>query len=243
MKKIAFINLKGGVGKTTTTANFGHNLAKEGYNVLLGDCDKQGNLTRLFRAYFYEKSMKDILIRNAKVCEAILPISERFGEMYLIPADINLLSANQQLTRPDILAEALKAVEENYDYCLLDCPPNIDMVTLNVLECADEVIIPIKVDGFAEDGIKDILEQIEGVRIINPNIVLRGCLVTSYKKSAETIKELSELKKQFKIFKTVIPYTQIAINASIEKRILDEYSPRCGAAKGYREFTKEYLEE
>ena len=238
MKKIAIINLKGGVAKTTTAANFAANLVKNGYRVLLIDCDKQGNLTRLLRRLTDGFTLTDVLLRKCSAEKAI--IKTAYENLDLIPADINLLEANQLITAPDYMALALQRLD--YDYCIFDCAPNIDMIALNVLACADEVIIPVKQDGFAEDGIRDILMQLDNIRAINPGIVFRGCLITISAGSIQ-IDNLSEvLKKKYKAFRTVIPYTPKVPESTIKRQLLAEYSPRCGAAKAYKRFTAEYLE-
>lgn len=238
MKKIAIINLKGGVAKTTTAANFAANLVKNGYRVLLIDCDKQGNLTRLLRRLTDSFTLTDVLLRKCSAEKAI--IKTAYENLDLIPADINLLEANQQITAPDYMALALQRLD--YDYCIFDCAPNIDMITLNVLACADEVIVPVKIDGFAMDGVEDVREQINNVRAINPNLIFRGCLVTHYINDDFTNSGIAYLKSVFDTFQTKIPYTRKAIHGTTARRLLAEYSPRCGAAKAYKHFTKEYLE-
>ncbi len=237
MKKIAIINLKGGVGKTTTTANFAYNLGKEMKKVLVIDCDKQGNLSRIFNRQ--GKTLAEVLVGKYSAAEAV---RQTGYSVDIIPADINLLSANQQLDRPDILGKALEPLETEYDYCLFDCAPNIDMITLNVLACADEVIIPVKLDGFTEDGIKDILEQVEGIKAINPGITFRGCLIT-ISAGGVWIDELYKLlTERYKAFQTIIPYTKKVPESTVKGELLAKYSPRCGAAKAYKAFTTEYLE-
>ena len=238
MKKIAIINLKGGVGKTTTTANFAYNLGKEMKKVLVIDCDKQGNLSRIFNRK--GKTLAEVLTGKCSAAEAVIRTPYFFAD--IIPADINLLSANQQLDRPDILGKALEQLETEYDYCLFDCAPNIDMITLNVLACADEVIIPVKLDGFTEDGFKDILEQVEGILAINPGITFRGCLKTISTNSVYIGAFSGALEKKYKFFKTVIPYTKKVPESTVKGELLAKYSPRCGAAKAYKAFTTEYLE-
>ena len=183
-------------------------------------------------------TLTDVLLRKCSAEKAI--IKTAYENLDLIPADINLLEANQLITAPDYMALALQRLD--YDYCIFDCAPNIDMIALNVLACADEVIIPVKQDGFAEDGIRDILMQLDNIRAINPGIVFRGCLITISAGSIQ-IDNLSEvLKKKYKAFRTVIPYTPKVPESTIKRQLLAEYSPRCGAAKAYKRFTAEYLE-
>lgn len=237
MKKIAIINLKGGVAKTTTAANFAANLVKSNYRVLLVDCDKQGNLTRLLRC-LNGYTLTDVLLAKCSAAEATRKTA--YANLDIIPADINLLDANQQITAPDCMGKALQDLD--YDYCIFDCAPNIDMITLNVLACADEVIIPVKQDGFAEDGIRDILAQLDNIRVINPGIIFKGCLIT-ISAGGIWMDDLYELlTAKYKVFKTIIPYTPKVPESTIQRQLLSEYSPRCGAAKAYKHFTAEYLE-
>lgn len=238
MKKIAIINLKGGVAKTTTAANFAANLTKNGCRVLLIDCDKQGNLTRLLRCLTDGFTLTDVLLGKCSAEKAI--IKTAYENLDIIPADINLLEANQQITAPDYMAKALQGLD--YDYCIFDCAPNIDMITLNVLACANEVIVPVKQDGFAEDGIRDILTQLDNIRAINPDIVFRGCLITISAGGCWADELSTILTQKYKAFRTIIPYTQKVPESTVQRRLLAEYSPRCGAAKAYKHFTKEYLE-
>jgi len=238
MKKIAIINLKGGVAKTTTAANFAANLVKSNYRVLLVDCDKQGNLTRLLRCQTDSYTLTDILLEKCSTLEAVKQTF--YFNFDIIPADINLLEANQIITEPDRMAKALQGLD--YDYCIFDCAPNIDMIVLNVLACADEVIVPVKIDGFARDGVRDVMQQVENVRAINPGLVFRGCLVTMSAQDDMTDYGLKTLQMKYKVFKTIIPYTKKVPESTVQRQLLSEYSSRCGAAKAYKKFTAEYLE-
>ncbi len=245
MKTIAFINLKGGVGKTTSAANIAGELQNEGFEVLVGDCDKQGNLTKLYgvNVLIAHKGMASVLTGEVNTRRAIIQRDLDYPyDTDIIPADINLLAANQTLERPDALAEAFRELEDIYDFLILDCPPNIDMITLNVLACADEVIIPVRLDGFAESGIEDILEQVEQIRAINPKITFRGCLITQYKRSVKAFDQQLALREKYKCFKTVIPYTEKVPESTVAQKMLAEYSPTCGAARAYHKFMLEYLE-
>jgi len=138
------------------------------------------------------------------------------------------------------MAKALQGLD--YDYCIFDCAPNIDMIALNVLACADEVIVPVKIDGFARDGVRDVMQQVENVRAINPGLVFRGCLVTMSAQDDMTNYGLKTLQAQYKVFHTMIPYTRKVPESTAQRQLLSEYSPRCGAAKAYKKFAAEYLE-
>ncbi len=238
MKKIAIINLKGGVAKTTTAANLAANLVKNNCRVLLVDCDKQGNLTRLLQCLADGYTMTDVLLEKCSAAEAITETA--YANLDIIPADINLLEANQKITAPDRMAKALQGLD--YDYFIFDCAPNIDMIALNVLACADEVIVPVKIDGFARDGVRDVMQQAENVHVINPGLVFRGCLITMYARDDMTNYGLETLQTKYKVFRTMIPYTRKVPESTAQRQLLSEYSPRCGAAKAYKQFTAEYLE-
>lgn len=239
MKTIAILNLKGGVGKTTTSANLAYNLSKQGYKVLAIDCDKQGNLSKILHD-FYGTTLSDLLLNRSAPKKAIQ--RTKYKGLDIVTADIELLEANQQLTRHDHLSKAIKTIAGSYDYCIIDCAPNIDMLNLNVLACADEIIVPVKIDGFLFDSVNDIMEQVDNIKAINPKLTLRGCLVTSYTNDDITNEGIEQLKMFYKVFDTKIPYTKKVISSTTADKILAEYSPTCGASKGYKKFTDEYLE-
>lgn len=260
MKTIAVINMKGGCAKTTTSVNMAHILGKfHGKRVLLMDNDKQGNASKAYAVHSYElPSVADILTGSRDILEVIRKTDFDFVDV--IPANMHLLTANleiimnQEIEQQTIFREQLKRVNEMYDYCVIDCPPDINISVLNALAAADEVIIPVKIDGYAIDGMEELGQQIENVKEINPKIKFRGCLVTMFYKTSvkdengnlqpgviEQGEELLRLQK-YPVFDTHIRRTPRKVDENTFTDIpLVEYSPGCGAAKDYRQFVKEYL--
>ena len=165
MINIAVINLKGGVGKSVTTCNLAAQLAAEQYSVLVVDVDKQGNTSKFFKRCDYEQpSLAEVLLGSAWASDAIVETSLTCVD--LLPADMRMLKANRNIlmdvTEPQQyrLRDALRKVAANYCYCLMDCPPDLDMGSINALCAADWVIIPVDCDEWACDGMAEILDQI-----------------------------------------------------------------------------------
>lgn len=256
MRTISIINLKGGVAKTVTSINMAYQLMKRGSRVLLVDCDKQGNTSKFMKCHSYDKkSLSDILLGTADIREVIIrsgcesecaPFSE--SVLDVIPANMSLLRADRQVlldtTKPQQtrIREALKQVGSDYSFCIFDCAPDINISIINALAASDDVIIPVTIDEFAFDGIREILEQIEDVRkYYNPKLNFAGCLVTSYrnddfhKDGVETLRQMCG-----RVFDAKIKWTQMVSRSTFERKPISVYSPRCGAAKGYIEFVDEY---
>lgn len=249
MKTIAIINMKGGCAKTTTTANMAYILAKDyGKRVLAIDNDKQGNLSKACGVWSYDKqSLADVLTGQQDIQDVIQSTST--NGMDVVPANMHLLSANLMVIKDEdrqqatILKEGLEKVQDNYDYCIIDCPPDINISVINALVAADEVIIPIKIDGYSFDGMNELEEQISNAKQLNPRLKFRGCLVTMFY-NREVCRQGEEwLKSQrYPVFRTHIRKTEKVDEATFTGKSLMEYSPRSAAARDYRMFTKEYLE-
>lgn len=184
MKTISIINLKGGVAKTLTADNMAHVLAVfHNKRVLLVDNDKQGNTSKAFGVHSYdEKSLSDILTARRIDPHEVIK-KTRFQNIDVLPANMTLIRANLEVmmdsTRPQQtrLRAALGAVTGEYDYCIIDNAPDINISTINALVASDDVIIPIKIDKYAFDGLAELKEQIEDTRDdLNPRLRLAGCL-------------------------------------------------------------------
>ena len=190
MKTISIINLKGGVAKTLTADNMAHVLAVfHNKRVLLVDNDKQGNTSKAFGVHSYdEKSLSDILTaRRLDPWEVIR--KTRFENIDVLPANMTLIRANLEVmmdsARPQQtrLRDVLNVVAKDgfYDYCIIDNAPDINISTINALVASDDVIIPIKIDKYAFDGLAELKEQIEDTRDdLNPRLRLAGCLITCW---------------------------------------------------------------
>lgn len=252
MITVSVLNLKGGVGKTATSINMAHILATvHGKKVLLVDNDKQGNTSSFFRLHSYEMlSMADILVEKKFDTHKAIN-STQYANLDLISANMNLLSANLKIIldpsrqQQTILKKALQQVESEYDYCIIDNAPDVNISVINSLVASDEVIVPIKIDQFSFDGLDQLIERFEEVKEFNPSLNFRGCLVTQFAKNDVNVQGESHLNNQagYPMFTTHIRRTEKMDESTFTGQPIVEYSQRCGAAKDYLAFVKEYLGE
>lgn len=253
MKTISIINLKGGVAKTLTADSMAHILATyHGARVLLIDNDKQGNTSKAFGVHSYDdKSISDVLTaRRLDPWEVIR--KTRFENIDVMPANMTLIRANMEVlmdsTRPQQtrLRAALNtiATENFYDYCIIDNAPDINISTINALVASDEVIIPIKIDEYAFDGLAELKEQIDNTRDdLNPRLRLAGCLITCFQRTDADRQGEAWLqdKPEYPVFKTHIRYSEKVTESTFAKSPIAEYSRRSAAAMDYIAFVREYL--
>ncbi len=256
MRVISIISLKGGVAKTTTSVNMAYILYKMGHKVLLIDNDKQGNASKTFRLYNPEDKntvARIMLERGLDVREIIKKTIYRdsgAGALDIITANMELLEANmrtivdtgrQQQTR---FNKALVAVSDQYDFCIIDNAPDINMSIINALVASDDLIIPIMIDQYSFDGLEILIEQIEQTKEdFNPELTFRGCLVTQYRKSDVQEQGTEILDSGYPIFKSRIRRTENKVNEStFAGKPVVEHSVRCGASQDYKKFVHEYLE-
>lgn len=251
MKTISIINLKGGVAKTISAANMAHILAEvHGKRVLLVDNDKQGNASKLFGLHSYEEmSIADVLTdRNAPLENIIAPT--QFERLDLMPANMTLLEANLKVMldtarqRETRLKKALEGVAGQYDYCIIDNAPDINISVINALVASDYVLIPIKIDNFAFDGLKELKEQIDNTREeMNPALQLLGCFVTCYQNNDVNRQgeEWLNAQSDFPVFATHIRRTEKVDESTFASTPIMLYSRRCGATLDYLKFVDELL--
>lgn len=249
MRTIIVMNIKGGSGKTTTTENMGVIIGNRyGKRVLLIDKDKQGNLSTAFGVKGKTPGIAELMLGEADIIQAIHKTD--YENIDIIPADMNLLTANHQIeigdmVQHDIIKRQLEKVKDMYDFCIIDCPPDINMSVINAIVAADEVIIPTKIDRYSFDGMEMLEAQLENAKEVNSKIKFRGVLITQYYRSKDGICEQGEqlLKDmRYPVFKTHIRRSVKNDASTFTTQAVAEYSPRCGAAQDYRAFVREYLE-
>lgn len=213
MRILAITNQKGGVGKTTTCVNLAASLAATNQRVLLVDLDPQGNATTgsgLDKAHL-KHTIYHVLIGDKTLKEVIQP-SEK-GKFDIAPANRNLAGAEVELVneigRETRLKLALSTLKSGYDYVLLDCPPALNLVTVNALTAADAVMIPMQCEYYALEGLSDLVNTIKKVRThLNPTLEIEGLLRTLFDNRNMLAQQVSaQLESHFgdKVYRTVIP--------------------------------------
>jgi chromosome partitioning protein len=246
----AIANQKGGVGKTTTAINLAASLAANDFRILLIDSDPQGNATSgLGIAKDPNRpSLYHVLLGDTPVKEAI--IATELDGLFLVSADKNLVGSNLELidipNREFRLRERIAEIREDYRYIIIDCPPALDLLTLNALIAADSVLVPIQCEFFALEGVSELMDTIERIRdSFQHPLALEGILLTMFDDRTNLTRQVAADLKDFfgdQVFTTVIPRSiRLAEAPSFGKPILT-YDPRSKGAESYIKLAKEILD-
>lgn len=246
---IAIANQKGGVGKTTTAINLGAALAQSEMWTLVIDFDPQANTTAGMglakdpsRRTIYHGLLSEMLLEEIIVPTAVEGLS-------LVPSEKNLVGARLELAdRPDreqLLRRKLEPVRAKYNFILIDCPPALDLLTLNALVASDSVLVPVQCEYFALEGVSELLDTLIRIRRShNPTLQVEGILLTMYDERTNLSHQVRDDLKSFfgdQVFETMIPRNVRLAEAPSYGKPIFLYDPACRGAASYMQLAKEFI--
>lgn len=255
-KIIAFVNQKGGVGKTTSSINLAASLGLLGKKTLLVDLDPQGNSTTGVGVDKggLESSIYELLVDRTKIKKIV--VKTKFKNLYLIPASINLAGVDMELMEmsrqnhefiPQTqLKKYLEEIKDVFDYIILDCPPSLGLITTNALAASNSVIIPVQCEFFALEGIMQLLNSIRiAQKKLNPSLDIEGVLLTMLDNRTNLgLEVVEEIKSYFKekVYDTIIPRLVRLSEAPSHGKPIHAYDPRSRGTEAYINLAKEVIE-
>ncbi len=250
-KTIAVANQKGGVGKTTTAINLSSCIAAKGKKVLVIDTDPQGNTTSGLGVEKNELdyTVYELILGDCSVRDCI--ISEVIDNVSLIPSNVNLSAAEIELIGVDkkeyILKNEIDYVKDNYDYIIIDCPPSLNMLTINAMTTADSVLVPIQCEYYALEGLSQLIHTVNLVKErLNPDLEMEGVVFTMYDSrtnlSAQVVENVKDNLNQH-IYKTLIPRNIRLAEAPSYGLPINLYDPKSTGAEAYMLLAEELIEK
>lgn len=245
MNIISFLNIKGGVAKTTSCVNVAAQLGKEGKKVLIIDMDPQSNATKYLNMYDSHVKGTYEVLNGENIGIQITP----YDNVWLVPANINLI-----MSEAEILADTKRAREtrlkkwirnkeqDTFDYVLIDCPPSLGMLSTNALATSDYVIVPLKIDKFSLDGFEYLMSSIQGIQAeFNESLKLLGILITMDRSTKINRDIKHELQEELgdMIFKQTIRDNVDVIKSTFDSTPVVYFNTRANASKDYKSFVEE----
>ena len=248
-RTIAIANQKGGVGKSTTAINLSSCLAEAGQKVLTIDIDPQGNTTS---GLGIDKDSQEVTVYELLIGECELEdclISTDFDNLSLIPSDVNLAGAEIELIGIDnkeyVLKEKIDQIRDQYDFIIIDCPPSLNMLTINAMTTADTVLVPIQCEYYALEGLSQLMHTIDLVQQrLNPDLEIEGIVFTMYDARTNLSLQVVENVKnnlQQSIYKTIIPRNVRLAEAPSHGLPINVYDSRSAGAESYRLLAEEVI--
>ena len=248
---IAIANQKGGVGKTTTSINIAASLAIKGKKVLLIDTDPQGNATSGFgiEKNEVENTIYELILEECSIQDCI--IKDVLPNISIIPSNVNLAAAEIELIGVEkkefILKSAVDYVIDQYDYVIIDCPPSLNMLTINSMTTANSVLVPIQCEYYALEGLSQLIHTINLVKArLNPNLEMEGVVFTMYDArtnlSMQVVENVKNNLNQY-IFKTLIPRNIRLAEAPSYGMPICKYDSKSAGAEAYMNLAEELIKK
>ena len=244
---VAIANQKGGVGKTTTAVNLAYALAEEGARTLLIDADPQCNATSVLIPDNYQgETLYDVLLKGVPLEKAVCPSNH--SNLFLVPSSPDLAAAEIELAdvsqRETGLRNHLRRVASHFDYVLIDCPPSLGLLTINVLTAVDQVLIPIQCEYYALEGVNRLLDTLARVqKALNPALHVGGILLTMRDNRTILSSQVSANVREIfgdQVYEQAVPRNVPLSEAPSFRQTVFEFDPKCKGALAYRKVAEEF---
>lgn len=245
---ISVTNQKGGVGKTTTAINLCAGLALKGKKTLLLDLDPQGNATSGLGIEKNNMGIYDVIIDNEDINSVIM--DTQVQNLKIIPSNIDLSGATVEMValkdRESLLKNALNKIKNDFDFIIIDCPPSLDLLTVNAFTASDKVLVPIQCEFYALEGLGQLMNTVKLIKMrLNPSLEIDGVVCTMYDSRTNLSQQVvDEVKKYFakKVYNTFIPRNVRLAEAPSFGEPIQIFDGYCQGALAYKSLCEEFIE-